>query len=151
MVCGDGRGNHNMDPSSSITINVTENLTQLALLVIASVGFGHRASWQEDSFITPAGHLLSFRKAVTGAISHVLVQALTPKWIHALSERVHLSLLGSVLKETRLVSLSRAWVVGGKASNMDAGLLRNLVEANMVEDDDITHKKLTDDKPIVQS
>ncbi|KAF8186854.1 hypothetical protein K438DRAFT_1973061 [Mycena galopus ATCC 62051] len=107
-----------MDPSSSITINVTENLTQLA------------------------GHLLSFRKAVTGAISHVLVQALTPKWIHALSERVHLSLLGSVLKETRVtfealrrrlhmfVSLSRAWVVA----------------ANMVEDDDITHKKLTDDE-----
>ncbi|KAF8186829.1 cytochrome P450 [Mycena galopus ATCC 62051] len=142
----------NMDPSSSIAINLT-------LLVIASASFGRRASWQEDSSVPPpAGHLLSFRKAVTGAISHIFVQALTPKWIHALSERVHLPLLGPVLKETRvsfealrlhmheLVSLSRAWVVGGKASNMDAGLLRNLVEANMAEDDDITHKKLTDNE-----
>jgi hypothetical protein len=45
-----------------------------------------------------------------------------------------------------LVSLSRAWVVGGKTSKMDAGLLRNLVEANMTQDDDVHHKKLTDDE-----
>ncbi|KAF7360202.1 Cytochrome P450 [Mycena venus] len=44
-----------------------------------------------------------------------------------------------------LVSLSRAWVVGGKTSNMDAGLLRNLVEANMTQEDDTNHEKLTDE------
>jgi len=143
----------------SITVNLVEDLTQLTLLIVASAGFGRRASWTDDSSTKPPpGHKLAFRAAVSTAISHVFVNTLTPKWIHALSKRVHLPFLGPVLETTResfealglhmldLVSMSRAWVVGGKASNMDAGLLRNLVEANMTQDDDINHKKLTDDE-----
>lgn len=33
-----------------------------------------------------------------------------------------------------VVSLARAWVSGGKAAEMDAALLRNLVEANMAQE-----------------
>lgn len=92
------------------------------------------------------------------ALAHLFIKALTPKWVFALSARVHLPYLGQILTDTEeafealrahmveLVSLSRAWVVGGKVSNMDAGLLRNLVEANMTQADDVHHKRLTDDE-----
>ncbi|KAF7360213.1 Cytochrome P450 [Mycena venus] len=146
-------------PDSSITIDAPQYLVQATLLVVASAGFGRRASWKENSSTTPpAGHKLAFRAAVSIALEHLFFRALTPKWIHALSIRVRLPFLGHALAETResfealrlhmveLVSLSRAWVVGGKVSNMDAGLLRNLVEANMTQEDDVHHKKLTDDE-----
>ncbi|KAJ7461743.1 cytochrome P450 [Mycena galericulata] len=141
----------------SLDIDAREDFVQLTLLVLASAGFGRRASWQEDSSVaSDPGHRLAFRAAVSTALEHIIVRALAPKWIHALAERVHLPYVGQILRNTRdsfealrahmddLVSLSRAWVVGGKISNMDAGLLRNLVEANMTQADDAHHKKLTD-------
>jgi hypothetical protein len=33
-----------------------------------------------------------------------------------------------------VISLARAWIADGKITSMDAGLLRNLVEANMSHD-----------------
>ncbi|KAJ7031965.1 cytochrome P450 [Mycena alexandri] len=140
---------------SSLTIDATETFVQVTLLVIASAGFGRRASWQED-LKPPPGHKLAFRTAVSTALDHIFVKALTPKWVQTLASRVRLPYLGPVLDTTResyealrlhmldLVSLSRAWVVGGKVDNMEAGLLRNLVEANMTQADDLHHKKLTD-------
>ncbi|KAJ6472655.1 cytochrome P450 [Mycena vulgaris] len=148
-----------LDSNSSVTINAVEDLVQVTLLVVASAGFGRRASWQEDSSTKPPpGHTLAFRAAVSIALSHLFTRVLAPKWLHALSARVRLPLVGAALAETRdsfdalrahmvdLISLSRAWVIGGKVSNMDAGLLRNLVEANMTQADDVHHKKLTDDE-----
>ncbi|KAJ7918480.1 cytochrome P450 [Mycena leptocephala] len=143
---------------SSITIDV-----HLPISIIKKINWPTRSpsgpSWQENSSTTPPpGHKRAFRAAVSTALAHLFFKALVPKWIQALSTRVRLPFLGPVLTETResfealrlhmveLVSLSRAWVVGGKTSNMDAGLLRNLVEANMTQDDDVHHKKLTDDE-----
>jgi hypothetical protein len=129
----------------------------VTLLVITSAGFGRRASWQDESK-PPPGHTMGFGAAVESTIKHLLTKALAPEWLYALSARVELPLIGPALTETRksfeavkmhmmdLISLSRAWVVGGKASNMDAALLRNLVEANMMqaEDDGHNSKMLTD-------
>lgn len=127
--------------------------------MISSAGFGRRASWQEDSSTKPPpGHKRTFREAIGTALDHLFVKALTPTWMYTFSARLHLPVVSRVLKETtesfealgfhmiELISLSRAWVVGGKTSNMDAALLRNLVEANMTEADDVHHKKLTDDE-----
>ncbi|KAJ7269650.1 cytochrome P450 [Mycena rebaudengoi] len=147
------------DSSGWTTINVVEHLVQVTLLVISSAGFGRRASWQEDSSTQPPpGHDVAFRPAVTTALEHLYPRVLTPKWLFHISERVHLPWIGPMLKDTidsfaalkghmlDLVSLSRAWVVGGKGSGMDAGLLRNLVEANMTQADDAHHKRLTDEE-----
>ncbi|KAJ7468050.1 cytochrome P450 [Mycena latifolia] len=143
----------------TITINAVEDLVQVTLLVVASAGFGRRASWHEDSSTKPPpGHKLAFRPALGLTVSRLFTRVLTPNWIYALSARVRLPLIGSALAETReafdalrdhmldLISLSRAWVVGGKISNMDAALLRNLVEANMTDTDNVLHKKLTDEE-----
>jgi hypothetical protein len=106
----------------------------------------------------PPGHTMGFRAAVMSAIDHLLTKALAPEWIYALSARVELPFIGPALTETRksfeavklhmmdLISLSRAWVVGGKVSNMDAALLRTLVDANMMQAEDDVHnsKKLSD-------
>ncbi|KAJ6570505.1 cytochrome P450 [Mycena vulgaris] len=144
---------------SSIIMNAVDDLVQVTLLVIASAGFGRRASWQEDSSTDPPlGHKVTFRTAVSTAVSHLFTRALTPQWMYTLSARVHIPFIGPLVAETKasfdalrlhmldLISLSRAWVVGGKLSNMDAGLLRNLVAANMTQPDDIHSKKLTDDE-----
>ncbi|KAJ7468039.1 cytochrome P450 [Mycena latifolia] len=141
---------------SVITINADEDFVRVTLLVFASAAFGYRLSWQEDSSAKPPGHKVAFRPALSKALRHLMTFALTPSWIYALSARVHLPLVGHVLTDARdsfdalqahmmdFISLARAWVVGGKISHMDAGLLRNLVEANMNEAGDVHHKKLTD-------
>ncbi|KAJ6557982.1 cytochrome P450 [Mycena capillaripes] len=148
----------NTDPF--FTIDVVEDLTQVALLIVASAGFGRRASWKEDSSATPPPeHKMTFHAAVTTAVGHMFVKVLAPKWIQNLSQRSQIPFIGPVLSKTResfeslqlhmqdLISLSRTWLADGKVSNMDAGLLQNLVEANMMEHaDDIHHKKLTDDE-----
>ncbi|KAJ7100094.1 cytochrome P450 [Mycena belliarum] len=149
--------NAKLTPGASVTIDAVEDLVQLTLLVIASAGFGRRASWQEDA-TPPPGHTRAFRAAVSTALACLFTRVLTPPWIYALSARVRLPLISPALNETHaafdalrvhmldLMSLSRAWVVGGKVADMDAGLLRNLVEANMTETDDAQHKSLTDEE-----
>ncbi|KAJ7689403.1 cytochrome P450 [Mycena rosella] len=150
--------NTKLNTDSSLTIDATEDLVQVTLLVIASAGFGRRASWQEDSAgAPPPGHTRAFRAAVSSALARLFTRVLTPQWVWALSTRVRLPLLGPALVETResfdalrahmldLISLARAWVVGGKVGAWTRAL-RNLVEANMTQADDVHHKKLTDDE-----
>ncbi|KAJ7359620.1 cytochrome P450 [Mycena albidolilacea] len=147
-----------------ITLNALKDLVQVTLLVISSVGFGRRASWQQNaSTAPPPGQLMAFGPAVFATVDHLFPKALTPKWLSALSERVYIPVIGRIVRDTNhayealklhmleLVSLSRAWVVEGKVSNMDAGLLRNLVEANMATQEDegaapAPYKSLTDDE-----
>ena len=43
-----------------------------------------------------------------------------------------------------VIGLARDWISGGKATPMDAGLLRNLVEANMSNEEGKRH--LSDDE-----
>ncbi len=71
---------------------------------------------------------------------------------------MHLPFVSPALKETResfealkfhmldVISLARAWVASGKAVDMEAALLRNLVEANMFEEANVNYKRLTDDE-----
>lgn len=134
-------------------------INQVTLLVIASAGFGRRASLKEDSKTEPPpGHKLAFRPAVTSTLKHLFTKVLTPTWIYNLSDRIYIPLITPTLNETRecfedlrlhmldVISLARAWVAGGKTTSMDAGLLRNLVEANMSNDDPTNNRHLTDEE-----
>ncbi|KAJ7820990.1 cytochrome P450 [Mycena olivaceomarginata] len=152
------QANQNKKP---ITLNALKDLAQVTLLVISSVGFGRRASWQQNaSTEPPPGQLMAFGPAVFAAVEYLFPKALTPKWLSALSERMYIPVIGRMVRDANhayealklhmgeLVSLSRAWVVEGKVSNMDAALLRNLVEANMEDEDAAanSYKNLTDDE-----
>ncbi|KAJ7247919.1 cytochrome P450, partial [Mycena haematopus] len=137
---------------------------QVTLLVISSAGFGRRASLQQNtSTVPPQGQLIAFGPAVFAAAHHLYIKVLTPEWLYALAERIYIPVIGRIVRDTNhayealrlhildLVSLSRAWVIAGKVSDMDTGLLRNLVEANMAtpEDEGVTehsYKSLTDDE-----
>ncbi|KAF7360194.1 Cytochrome P450 [Mycena venus] len=144
-----------------IAFNLMKDLPQVSLLVIASAGFGRRTSWQENASAVTPGHLMPFGPAVFAAVDHLFTKVLTPEWLYALCERTYIPIIGRIVRDTKyayealrlhmldLVSLSRAWVVEGKVAKMDAGLLRNLVEANMAtqnDEDAATAEGLTDDE-----
>jgi len=86
----------------------------------------------------------------------MITKVLIPDWIHDLSNRVYIPFISPHLAETResfdslrmhmldVVGLARDWIAGGKATPMDAGLLRNLVEANMSKEEGKRH--LSDDE-----
>ena len=73
-----------------------------------------------------------------------------------LSNKVYVPFISPHLAETResfnslrmhmldVIGLARDWIAGGKVTSMDAGLLRNLVEANMSNEDGKRH--LSDDE-----
>ncbi|KAF5379088.1 hypothetical protein D9615_005915 [Tricholomella constricta] len=127
------------DSQGGVFVDLLKDLTQVTLLVISS-----------------ADHKIAFRPAVTATLHHVITKAVTPTWLSNLSDRLYLPLITPLLNEARgsfdalrlhmleVISLARAWIAGGKASNMDAALLRNLVEANMSHNDNGKH--LTDDE-----
>lgn len=131
--------------------------SQVTLLVISSAGFGRRVSLMEASKAEPPlGHKRTFRDAVTSTLEHMIPKVLFPDWLYDLSSRIYLPLITPYLKETResfdalglhmldVISLARDWVAGGKTGSMDAALIRNLVEANMSNDQGNRH--LTDDE-----
>ena len=86
----------------------------------------------------------------------MMTKVLIPDWILDLSNKVYVPLISPHLTETResfdslrmhmldVVGLARDWIAGGKATSMDAGLLRNLVEANMSNEEGKRH--LSDDE-----
>ena len=89
------------------------------------------------------GHKLTFRPAISIALRLLLLKALTPTWVYDLSGYIHLPFITPILDKTtasfeavrghmlETISLARAWIADGRTTPMDAGLLRNLVEANM--------------------
>ncbi|KAF9010195.1 cytochrome P450 [Cyathus striatus] len=145
--------------TAEISVDLLHDFAQVTLLVISSAGFGRRVSWSEDRKTEPPpGHKVAFRPALASAIMSLIPKALTPVWIYALSERIHIPIVTSFLKETKesfevlkyhmldLVGLARDWVAGGRVKPMDAALLRNLVEANMTQEGDVNGRRLTDDE-----
>ena len=86
----------------------------------------------------------------------MITKVIIPDWIHDLSNKVYVPFISPHLTETResfdslrmhmldIVGLARDWIAGGKATPMDAGLLRNLVEANMSNEEGKRH--LSDDE-----
>ncbi|KAF7326020.1 F-box domain-containing protein [Mycena kentingensis (nom. inval.)] len=150
-----------LDARFDLLVNTETDFAQTTLLIISSAGFGRRASWHDDGVPAP-GHALGFRQAVFEAVRHLQTKVLTPGWLYALSERVYVPLVGRVVRDTQaaydalrvhmleLVGLARAWVVDGKKidSGAEAGLLRNLVEANMdvPEGGDLGQRALTEDE-----
>ncbi|GLB42347.1 putative cytochrome p450 [Lyophyllum shimeji] len=148
-----------VDAQGDTSVDLLTDLTQVALLVISSAGFGRKASLREDlNTEPPPGHKLAFRPAVTSAVHHVITKAITPTWLYNLSDRVYIPFITPILNEARLsfdalalhmhevIAMARAWIAGGKTTAMDAALLRNLVEANMNDDDHDRGKHLTDDE-----
>lgn len=130
---------------------------------MSSAAFGRHVSWADDSSAAPPpGHRLAFRVAVITAMDSLIAKVLTPEWAYyAFSpRRVRIPYLSAVLAETResfdalrlhmldLISQARGWVAGGKATSMDAALLRNLVEANMDQEDGdvVGQRRLTDEE-----
>jgi hypothetical protein len=72
-----------------------------------------------------------------------------PKWLRNLSQKIHIPFISTYMGKINmaidelklhfleLVSSAREWVVGDdKTSNIDAALVRNLVEASMAQDGD---------------
>jgi hypothetical protein len=87
----------------------------------------------------------------------MVTKVLVPGWATRLAQVVYVPFVSSHLVETEesfdslkmhmldVVSLARAWIAGGKKTQMDAGLLRNLVEANM-ENEGGGARHLSDDE-----
>jgi hypothetical protein len=136
-------------------------LTQITLLIIVSAGFGRRVSFKEDlKAEPPLGHKLALQPAITTALRYLLLKALIPTWIYSLSSHIHLPYVTPILERTRtsfeavrehmleMISLARAWVADGRTTSMDAGLLRNLVEANM-SNDEMTDKVYLSDEDLL--
>lgn len=85
-----------------------------------------------------------------------MTRFLTPDWIVDLANKVHVPFISLYLAETResfdalrmhmldIVGLARDWIAGGEATPMAAGLLRNLVKANMSNEEGTRH--LSDDE-----
>ena len=112
-----------------------------------SAGFGRRVSFKEGSKTEPPlGHKLAFQPAIITALRFLLLKALIPTWMYSLSRYIHLPFVTPALDKTTtsfeavrghlldIISLARAWIADGRTTSMDAGLLRNLVEANMSND-----------------
>ncbi|KAG6852722.1 hypothetical protein C0991_009566, partial [Blastosporella zonata] len=150
--------NANPTAPGETSVDLLTDLTQVALLVIASAGFGRRVSYKEDlNTDPPPGHKLAFRPAVTSTLHHVLTKAVMPKFLWNLSKHVYLPLITPLLTECResfaslelhmheVIASARDLIATGKAETMDSALLRNLVQANMLNDDSDTSKHLTDD------
>jgi hypothetical protein len=88
------------------------------------------------------------RSALHMTLDGLIARNLIPKWFRKLSQKIYIPFfsmyLGKIelaihelrLHSLELVSAAREWVGGEKASNIDAALLRNLVEANMAQDGD---------------
>ncbi|KAK0458736.1 cytochrome P450 [Desarmillaria tabescens] len=120
------------------TVDLLKDLTQFTLLVISTAGFGRRVSWSEDAAaVPPPGHKILFMTFLTGCnfLSSLLLSRKRRDSFEAL--KFHM---------LDVISLARAWVASGKAADMDAALLRNMVEANMSEEADLNYKRLTDDE-----
>ena len=91
-------------------------------------------------------------------MDNLVPQVLIPRWLYKLVKQVHIPYLGPFVNETResfdtlrhhmyeLITVNRAWATGDKAAAMDAALLRNLVEANLAQEDDALQKRLTDEE-----
>ncbi|KAG6831703.1 hypothetical protein H0H87_004358 [Tephrocybe sp. NHM501043] len=140
------------------SVDLLKDLTQVTLLVIASAGFGHRVSFKEDlNTDPPPGQKLAFRPAVTATLHHVLIKAIIPKALWNLSDRMYLPLISPLVTSCResfaalgfhmheVIASARDLIANDKGATMDSALLRNLVQANMVNDASDTSKHLTDD------
>ena len=89
-------------------------------------------------------------------MGHLIPKFLIPDWIIDLSDKVYVPFISPYLAETResfdslgmhmldIIGLARDWIAGGQETPMDAGLLRNLVEANMSNEEGRRH--LSDDE-----
>jgi hypothetical protein len=114
---------------------------------------------KEDSKAEPSlGHKLAFKPAIITTIQLLLLKAITPTWIYGLSAHIYLPFITPILDKTstsfdavrshmvEIISTARAWIADGKTTSLDAGLLRNLVEANSSHDVSSNKGKLSDDE-----
>ncbi|KAF9053802.1 cytochrome P450 [Hymenopellis radicata] len=140
------------DPEKPIDLSV--ELSQLTLLVISSTGFGRRGTWKAFDEPPPPSEVMDFHTAVTKAMSRLVYKVLTPKIVDTISNTFYIPFLTPLLKETKaaydalqyhmldVIAGARTWVADGKKADMEAALLRNLVEANSMS----FAETLTDDE-----
>jgi hypothetical protein len=100
---------------------------------------------------------MAFHPAICTTIKRLFTKILTPNWIDHLSKVIYIPIVTPVMKETReafaslhshmleVVSQARAQFADGKGSSLDAALLRNLVHANMNQEEG-SSKHLSDDE-----
>jgi hypothetical protein len=127
--------------------------------VISAAGFGRRWLWTSEFKDASPGYKYSFPAALHAALDGLLPLVLTPKWCLKLSQTIHIPFLSQNLENSltgfrelklyilELISVARAWVSGDKTSQLDAALLKNLVEANMTAQEGDS-KNLSDDELI---
>ncbi|KIM46888.1 hypothetical protein M413DRAFT_440460 [Hebeloma cylindrosporum] len=145
------------------TINLLPAFTNVALLVIASAGFGRRTPWTAASSDPElvSYHSMNFAMALKTTIHCLFVKALTPTPMYALSHKIYIPWLSSVLNDTTnafeslrkhmLEIISDARAAGTTESRQNigyparqettgykiqSGLLANLVEANTFSGED---------------
>ncbi|KAG6826725.1 hypothetical protein H0H92_014690 [Tricholoma furcatifolium] len=141
-----------------VSVDLLKDLTQVTLLVIGSAGSGRRSSFKDDTVTDPPpGHKLAFRPAVTMTLRHVITKAIMPKFLWNLSESVYIPFISPLLTECResfaalgahmheVIASARDLIATGKAATMDSALLRNLVQANMMNDTADSKDHLSDD------
>ncbi|TFK72446.1 cytochrome P450 [Pluteus cervinus] len=139
------------DPTT--LVDLSSVLARITLSVIAFAGFGRRAPWSED-IETPGGQVMTFKPAVIGATKSVIPYVVTPTWLYNLAKRVRIPLLTSAgqyfdalkVHMLEVISHSRAKAADGKGFELEAALLRNLVQANMIEGMAQGCKLLSDDE-----
>ncbi|KAF8556843.1 cytochrome P450 [Imleria badia] len=139
-----------------ITTDLLPHITQATLLVIATANFGKRVSWTADPTAKPPpGFKLTFRTAFMDAVHNVVFRAIVPGWFYQFSSLIKVPYLSSRALRSQLayadlrthmldlVASARAETTGGECSGGSGrALLRNLVEANMNQDE--ASRKLTE-------
>ena len=145
-----------------ILLQHVDLVKQATLLILSSSAFGRHNSWNEDStthYDISSETKISYAAAVLAAIDNSVPQVLIPRWLFKLAKQIHIPYLGPFVNETQesfdtlrhhiheLINV-RAWATGDKGVATDAALIRNLVEANLAQEDDALQKRLTDEELI---
>ncbi|TFK72438.1 cytochrome P450 [Pluteus cervinus] len=140
-------------------VDLSIEMVKITLLILSSAGFGRRSSWTEEAQSDPpTGHRMAFRPALLGAVHNIYTKIIAPEWLYALSENFYLPGITPTLRDTKqsftslrehmleIIATERTRVGGGSDVAPGTALLRNMVEANMIQEDGYAQKRLTDEE-----
>ncbi|EJD41255.1 cytochrome P450 [Auricularia subglabra TFB-10046 SS5] len=119
--------------------NITEDLRDLTLFVIASAGFGLQFS-RTTMGESRAGYTMPFGEALFTAIDTMLTRVIAPRFLYALPIKglkksdVAYTELQSYIKQMIAEARTKGKGIGDGDSSEAADLFRRLVEANDAED-----------------
>lgn len=130
-----------------VATNITEDMRDITLFVIASAGFGLQFS-RSTMGESRAGYTMPFGEALFTAIDTMLIRVIAPRFLYTLpieglkKSDVAYSELQRYIKQMIVEARTKGKGIGEGDSNEAADLFRRLVEANDAEDG----ARLTDDE-----